>query len=214
MSLERTQLTQADIYIMHRDNPDIPVGEFIDVLNELVDQKLLKVFGGSNWSIDRFEQANVYAKKAGKQPMSILNNNLSLALQIKPLWGGCVHVSDAQSLARLKAMNVTQFSWSSQARGYFLPDDQWQKLGPGNFECWDCEENRKRRQRAFELAEQKGVSAINIAAAYVLNQPFESFALVGPRNIEELTTTLPGLDIPLTPAELAYLSLQADAITA
>lgn len=213
-SLERLQLDRADIYIMHRDNLDLPAGELVDCLSELIDQKLLQVFGGSNWSIDRFEQANAYAKKHGRHPMTILNNNLSLALQIKPLWGGCVHSSDPKSLARLEQLKAVHFAWSSQARGYFLDDDQWQKLGPANFECWDCEENRARRQRAFELAKQKGVSAINIAAAYVLNQPFESFALVGPRTVEEIATTLPGLDITLTPAELAYLSMQTDAVTA
>lgn len=33
-SLDRLQTDHADLYIMHRDNPDIPVGEFIDVLDE------------------------------------------------------------------------------------------------------------------------------------------------------------------------------------
>src|SRR5690242_1678163 len=34
ISLERLQTDYADLYLMHRDNPEIPVGEFVDVLNE------------------------------------------------------------------------------------------------------------------------------------------------------------------------------------
>ena len=33
-SLDRLQCDSADIYIMHRDNIEIPVDEYIDVLNE------------------------------------------------------------------------------------------------------------------------------------------------------------------------------------
>ena len=33
-SLDRLQMDYVDIYMMHRDNLQIPVGEFIDVLNE------------------------------------------------------------------------------------------------------------------------------------------------------------------------------------
>ena len=214
ISLDRLQLDCADIYVMHRDNLDIPVGEFVDVLNELVDRKRLKVFGGSNWTLDRLDEANAYARKNGKQPMAILSDNLSLALQIKPVWGGCVHVSDPESLARLAKEQIVNFSWSSQARGYFLPDDQWQKLGMDNFACWDCEENRERRRRAHELAQKKNVSPINIAAAYVLNQPFPTLALIGPRTVHELVTTLPALDVDLTPDELAYLSMQTETVPA
>ncbi len=42
-SLERLGLPSADIYIMHRDNLDIPVDEFVDVLNDQVDAGLIKV---------------------------------------------------------------------------------------------------------------------------------------------------------------------------
>ena len=34
---------------MHRDNTDIPVSEFIDVLNEEKQKGRIKIFGGSNY---------------------------------------------------------------------------------------------------------------------------------------------------------------------
>jgi len=51
------------------------------------------------------------------------------------------------------------------------------------------------------------VTAINIAAAYVLQQHFPSFALIGPRTLDELRTTLPALGVTLTAQERAYLDL-------
>ena len=79
------------------------------------------------------------------------------------------------------------------------------KLGAANFECWDAPDNRMRRARAEELAGKKGCSPINIAAAYVINQPFPSFALVGPRAIHETVTTLPALDVELSKHEIEWL---------
>jgi aryl-alcohol dehydrogenase-like predicted oxidoreductase len=205
-SLERLEFDYADIYVMHRDNLDVPVGEFVDVLNELKDKGLIRgVFGGSNWTIDRFEEANEYALANDKQGLSVLNDNLSLARMVKPVWPGCVHVSDPESRRRLEKLNITNFSWSSQARGYFLPEGERMKLGARNFECWDAPDNRDRRRRAEKLAREKGCSAINIAAAFVLNQPFPSFALIGPRTIHETVTTLPALDLELTAAEIRWL---------
>jgi len=211
-SLDWMQTDYCDIFIMHRDNPDVPVGEFIDLLNEHKDAGRITVFGGSNWSIDRFVEANEYAEKNGKQGMTILNNNLSLALMVDPVWLNCIHVSDPESLKRLEAMQAVHFAWSSQARGFFTDRaTPGQITDPELQRCWVSDENYKRRERAYELAEQKGCLPINISAAYVLCQPFPSFALIGPENTYEMDTCLPGLDVQLTPQELAYLSLQADS---
>ena len=205
-SLERLNFEYADIYVMHRDNLEVPVGEFVDTLNALKDKGLIRgAFGGSNWTIERFEAANEYAKANGKQGLSVLNNNLSLARMVKPVWSGCIHVSDAASRNRLEKTGTANFSWSSQARGYFLLENERMKLGTGNYECWDSEDNRGRRERAEELARNKGCTAINIAAAYVIGQPFPSFALVGPRTIHETATTMPALDIELSQEEIAWL---------
>ena len=47
----------------------------------------------------------------------------------------------------------------------------------------------------------------NIAASWTLNQSFPSFALIGPRSIAELDTTLPCLDIELSKEEINWLNL-------
>lgn len=202
-------LDSADIYMMHRDNPDIPAGEFIEALNALVRTGKIKVFGGSNWTIDRVRKANAYAKRKGLQGFSVLSNNLSLAEMVNPVWGGCIHAHDAASRAFLKKTQIALLPWSSQARGFFVPSRARPELREdvSLVESWYSEENFKRQARAIELAEKKGCEPINIALAWVLHQPFLTFPLIGPRQISETRSCFEALKVKLTPSECKYLNL-------
>lgn len=210
ISLERLQLDHAPIYIMHRDNPDVPVGEFVDALNALRSVGKIGVFGGSNWSVERFHAANQYAADNHLESMTILNNNLSLAVMEKPVWAGCVTSNTLQTLGYLRSGGAAHFSWSSQARGYFLPAELRDRLPEDTRPetCFGSAANAERRRRAEELATTFGVSAHNIATAWVLNQSFPSFALVGPRTIEEIDTSLPGCGVKLTAQQVRWLNLE------
>ena len=224
-SLDRLKTDFADIYIMHRDNLEIPVGEFMDVLNQEMKKGRIKIFGGSNWTLERFKEANEWAEKNNIQPMSILNNNLALSKMIKPLWAGCISSNDDDILEYLKKTQTAHLSWSSQGRGYFLPpeicqaiedkitkdESSWRQPGEnssGPISCYDSEDNRERRKRANELAKELNVTAQNIAGAWPLNQSFPSFALIGPREISEIDTSLPSLDIKITKEQVDWLNLK------
>ena len=119
--LEWLSIDCTDIYLMHRDNPDIPVGRFIDVLNEHVGAGRIKTFGAGNWTLDRLKKANAYAKRKNLRGFSVVSNNLSLAEMVNPVWEGCIHMHDAESRAWLKRRKLPLFAWSSQARGFFVP---------------------------------------------------------------------------------------------
>ena len=224
-SLERLKIDSADIYIMHRDNTDIPVGEFIDALNEEKKKGRIKIFGGSNWTLNRFSEANEWSKKNNKSPMSILNNNLALSKMIKPLWDGCISSNENKILNYLEETQTAHLSWSSQGRGYFLPkelcqkiEDQitkdessWRKPGEhssGPLSCFDSEDNRERRRRAEEFAKKNNVSAQNVAGAWPLNQNFPSFALIGPRTIEEIDSSLTNINISISKENSDWLNLK------
>lgn len=209
-SLERLKLDRVPIYIMHRDNPDVPAGEFVDALNALHARGLIGIFGGSNWSTARFAAANAYASAKGLEPMRILNNNLSLAVMERPVWPGCISANNPADLAFLRETGTIHLSWSSQARGYFLPEELRHRLPPDTAPetCFGSEANAERRRRAEELATRLGVSAHNVAAAWVLAQSFPSFALVGPRTSEEIDSTLPALSINLSPQDAIWLNLE------
>ena len=209
-SLERLQLDFAPIYIMHRDNPDVPVGEFVDALNVLKTAGLIGVFGGSNWSVERFAAAKAYAAVRELQPFSILNNNLSLAVMTKPVWAGCISSNNSETLKYLRDTSTAHFSWSSQARGYFLPEELRNRLPEDTRPetCFGGADNAERRRRAEELAVKFGVTANNIAVAWVLAQGFPSFALVGSRNVGEIDSSLAAFAVELSGVEVRWLNLE------
>ncbi len=209
-SLENLRTDYVDIYFLHRDNPDIPVDEFIDVLNEHLHAGRIRSFGGSNWSIPRIEAANEYARRTGKTPMTAVSNNFSLAKMVEAPWAGCLAHSDPESIDWHTRTRMPIMSWSSQARGFFVDG----RAHPDNHadtdlaRCWYSDENFKRLQRAKQLAKQKNVETVNIALAYVLTQPFPTFAIVGPRNMQETASCLSALRIKLTPEEVDWLDLR------
>jgi aryl-alcohol dehydrogenase-like predicted oxidoreductase len=73
--------------------------------------------------------------------------------------------------------------------------------------CYESDDNRKRKQRANEIALKNNLSAHNVAAAWTINQSFSSFALVGPRKVEEIDSTLPCLDFHLDQEQIDWLNL-------
>ena len=210
-SLDRLGTDHADLYLMHRDNPDVPVGEFVDVLNEHQSAGRIRAFGGSNWSLPRVDEANAYAKRNGMSGFAAVSNNFSLARLIEPMWAGCVSASDPASREWFARTKTPLLAWSSQARGFFLPG----RSGPDQRDdaelvrCWYSPDNFERQKRVFQLAQQRGVEPINVALAYVLNQPFPTFALIGPRQLSETRSSLKALEIELSPAELKWLNLDA-----
>ena len=204
-SLERLQIDGCDIYLMHRDNLEIPASEFIDVLNRHVKAGQIKAFGGSNWSLKRVEEANDYALKNGLQPMSVVSNNLSLARMVDPVWAGCVTVHDKADRDWLAANNMALFSWSSQARGFFIRGARDFTEDAELVRCWYSDDNFARLERVQKMAKERDLAPINIALAWLLHQPFPTFPLIGPREKEETASSWPGLEIELSPEDVAYL---------
>jgi predicted dehydrogenase/aryl-alcohol dehydrogenase-like predicted oxidoreductase len=212
-TLEKMQLDYLDIYLMHTDNPQVPVGEFVDCLNEHLRAGRIHAFGGSNWSIPRLEAANAYAQAHRLVGFAASSPNLSLGVWNVPMWPGCLSASDAASRAWYTRTQMPLFAWSSQASGFFTgrfrPED---RSVPGYADVvttWFNDDNFRRLDRARELAAAKGVTSAQIALAYVLHQPFPIFALIGPHTIDELQSVLPALTVELTPAELRWLNLEA-----
>ena len=225
VTLERLGTDHIDLYFLHRDNPEVPVGEWIDVLNAERSAGRIRAFGGSNWSLSRVQQANAYAAAEGLTPFAAVSNNFSLARMVDPVWAGCIAASDAEWRAWLEAEQMALFPWSSQARGFFTARfdairaakgkgaDARYGNQPSDAElerCWFADDNFERRARAVVLANERGVEPINIALAYVLNQPFPCFALIGPRVLAETRSSLAALTTALTDDERRWLNLETE----
>ena len=83
-------LDHLDIFCLHRDNPEIPVEEFIDELNKLQSSGLFTLFGASNWTLERFRKANEYATKNNKEGFKVLSNIFSVGKMNKRVGPGGV----------------------------------------------------------------------------------------------------------------------------
>ncbi|PWH05387.1 oxidoreductase [Brachybacterium endophyticum] len=212
-SLERQQTDYADLYMMHRDNLDIPVGEFVDVLNEHLEAGRIRAFGGSNWTPARIDEADAYARAHGKQGFSLVSNHFGLAEALDVPWAGCVHATDPASKAWLEQRQIPLFPWSSQARGFFTgraaPED---RSDAELVRCYYSDANFERLERARTLGREFGVPPTAIALAYVLAQPFPTFPLFGPRSITEMRSSMEGLSVQLTAEQVAWLDLREETV--
>ncbi|WP_281890547.1 aldo/keto reductase [Paenibacillus sp. YYML68] len=211
-SLERLQSSYVDMYALHRDDPSVPVGPIVEALNAHLEAGRIRAIGASNWTWQRLDEANRYAAQHGLTGFSFSSPNLSLAKVNEPFWTGCVS-ADQATLDWHEETGLPLLAWSSQARGFFTG-----RYSPEVTDNADLvrvlysEANWERLARAKQLAAEKQVSMIQIALAYVLNQPFPTCALIGAQSREELLSCAEGSRIRLTPEETAWLDLQEQTL--
>ena len=121
-SLVRLRSDYIDLYLLHRDDPTVPVGPIIEALNEHRAAGRIHAFGGSNWTPERLAEANEYADKHHLVPFAVSSPNFSLAEQHEEPWKDCLSISGpSQQSARqwYGEQNMPLFTWSSVARGFF-----------------------------------------------------------------------------------------------
>jgi aryl-alcohol dehydrogenase-like predicted oxidoreductase len=216
-SLREMQLDTIDIYILHKDDADAPVGPVVEALNQEVADGRIKAFGGSSWTHQRIAEANAYAAAHQLQPFTVSSPNLALAVPNEPMWLGCVSIAgDAEAQAWYAQTRLPIFAWSSQARGFFsgryaqgvtegTTDDEKNVI-----RTYFSDANWDRYHRANELAKEKGCIRQQIVLAWVLQQPLEIYALIGPATVEELDNSLGALDVKLSAEEIAWLNLEGE----
>ncbi len=216
-SLARLKTDFIDLYVLHRDDPSVPVGPIVEALNEQVAAGRIGAFGGSNWSVSRVREANEYAAANGLTPFVVSSPHFSLAEQIAPPWDECVTITGEAGSGDRQWFQQTQFPllcWSALAGGWFSG-----KVNRGNMaeqaeelyvHSYGSEPNLQRLERAQALGREKGCSAAQIALAYVLHQPFNVFPLVAAYLPSEFQASVGAFDIALTDREMAWLDLRAD----
>lgn len=206
-SLERLKTDYVDFYALHRDDPEVEVGLIMETLNEFISSGLIHAIGVSNWSQDRIKEANEYAEAKNLTGFSFNSPNLSLAKCKEPMWPGCVSLNQ-KGIERHSETGMPVLAWSSQAGGFFsgrfTPDD---RTNEDMVRVYYSDDNWERYRRASILAEEKKVTTIQIALAYVINQPFPTAAIIGPQSIDELTSSMEGAQIKLTSSDINWLNL-------
>ena len=221
-SLAELQTDYLDIYLLHRDNPELPVGPIVEKLNEHQAAGRIKIFGGSNWTHQRLEEANEYAYAHNLTPMSVSSPNYGLAQQVKnPFAPGCVTIAGPENQAAQDWYVKTQMpvlAYSSLARGLMAgryTREQW-KNSPETIDQFAlsgycCEENFVRLDRCKEIADEKGCTVPQVAMAFILDNPMNAYPVIGAANKAELESSLGALNVKLTLQEVLYLDLKSDS---
>ena len=220
-SLARLKTDHIDLYLLHRDDPDTPFEPIIDSLNEHQQAGRIHAFGASNWSHQRLEAANVYAKANGLKSFVASSPQYSLAESHAEPWPLCLSISGAEGSEARNWYAKTQMPllvWSPLASGFFSGKFRRDNLKDFGEREWDevvvrtyaKETNFQRLDRASMLAKEKGATAAQVALAFVMNQPMNMFAIVGPHSKKKFDENIEAADIKLTSQEMDWLDLKND----
>jgi aryl-alcohol dehydrogenase-like predicted oxidoreductase len=192
-------LDRIDVFILHRDDPSLPVAAWAAALLEQVAAGRIGAFGVSNWTVARLRELRGHLEATGERGLVAFSNHFSLAEMVSAPWPGCLAVTRDEVVALADA-DVKVLAWSSLATGYFAGREtaNWESAG-----------NRARRERAVALAEQLGTSAAAVALAYVFHQPDYVLPVVGTRSEAHVDDALRAESIRLTPEQLDWLEAAA-----
>jgi len=221
-SLARLKTDYVDLYLLHRDDLSVPVEPIVDVLMEHRRAGRLRAFGASNWSHQRIEAANAYAGANGLAPFVASSPQFSLADSLDEPWPLCLTISGPGEAAAREWYTQTQMpllAWSPLASGFFSGRFRRDNLHTFGEREWDrvcmrtyaSEVNFQRLDRAASLAAEKGLTAAQVALAYVMNHPMNVFAVVGPSSGEKFKANVEACEVRLTAEEMAWLDLRSNS---
>jgi aryl-alcohol dehydrogenase-like predicted oxidoreductase len=207
-SLERLGLDNIDLWMLHRDDPKQPVGQILETVAEVTEGERVRAIAASNWSPERLDEAAAYARDHGLRGCAASSPHLSLARQVAPPWEGGLTAADPAVRVWYADRQMPLFAWSSTAGGYFAggarqPDATREDAALGTY---DSDDNRERYRRAVTVAERLGTAPERVALAWVLSQPFPTFAVLGTSKVEHLDSAIAAAELELTPDDVAWLA--------
>ena len=205
-SLHDLQTDHVEIFWLHRDEENRPVGDIMETLQSLIEDGNTKMVGVSNWRPERIQAANQYAEEHGLTPITANQPQFSLARQEQCADPTLVTMDKAAWLMH-RNTGMVCCCFSSQARGFFTKLDE---LGQDNLpqklksEYWS-EENLRIYERLRTVRKETGLSVGAIALAYLTHQPFPTFALAGASRLEHVLALKEAGDAEITPEQRDFL---------
>jgi aryl-alcohol dehydrogenase-like predicted oxidoreductase len=192
-SLERLGTNRVDVYLVHEPDPDTPIAETMEVLDELLSAGKIGAAGASNVDRAWLEEALSVA------PVSVVQNSYSLLDR---------ESEDALSLCADQGIAFTAFGplaggWltGKYRRGEPPPAGSRMTLRPGPYAHLDDDAVYDGLEAFEEAAGDRGVDMPTLALAWLLSEPRVTAVVVGPRRPEHLEPAVAALDIHLSEAE-------------
>jgi len=196
-SLKRLGIDVIDLYYMHRRNRDVPLEESIGAMADLVAQGKVRYLGLSEVSPDTLARAHaIHPIAAVQSEYSLWTRDIETAL-----------------LPQCRALGVALVAYSPLGRGFLtgaitqttdLASDDFRRTNP-RFAQGAIEENLRLVGLLTAIAQEIGVTAAQLALAWVLGQGERVFAIPGTRRIAYLEQNIAGASLALSPEQRAAL---------
>jgi aryl-alcohol dehydrogenase-like predicted oxidoreductase len=207
-SLERLGVAHVELYYLHRDDPSVPVEPLLAALEEEVARGRIGAYACSNWTVPRLREAAAVAKANGWRGFSAHQAQWSLAT-VPAAGGGGTRAMDEELRAWHRDSGLPFAAYSSQANGFFARTWTWPNpdLSGRNAKVkqFATETNIRRALRVSARAAARGVSANQLALAWLLNQAHPTLAVIGGKTVAQVSDSLGALSIRLSTSELADL---------
>jgi aryl-alcohol dehydrogenase-like predicted oxidoreductase len=200
-SLRRLNTDWIDLYQIHRYEPDVDIDETLGALTDLVRQGKVRYIGSSTFPASAIVEAQWAAR----------NRSLQRYVCEQPPYSILARGIEADVLPTCQRHGMGVIPWSPLAGGWLT--GRWRKdadnPAPTSYarqrlaERYDLSlpANQRKLEAAealAQLAEEVGMSLIEMAIAFVLNHPAVTAAIIGPRTMEQLDSQLPAADVKLS----------------
>jgi aryl-alcohol dehydrogenase-like predicted oxidoreductase len=201
-SLRRLGTDHIDLYQVHRPEPGVDVEETLGALTDLVRQGKVRYIGSSSYSAGQIVEAQWAARerrlerfRTEQPPYSILTRLIEL---------------DVLPTAQRHGMGILTYSplsggwlsgnWTADSS----PTSPARQRLAARFDMAMPENQRKLEavQELAKVADDAGLSLIELAIAFVVDHPAVTSAIIGPRTMEQLESQLPAADAVLDAATL------------
>ncbi|WP_164701681.1 aldo/keto reductase [Modestobacter sp. KNN46-3] len=198
-SLRRLQTDWIDLYQIHRPSPDTDVEETLDALTDLQRAGKIRYFGSSTFPPSQIVQAQWAAEK----------RHSGRFVTEQPPYSMLVRGIENEVLPVCQQYGMGTLVWSPLAGGWL--SGKWRKgqdapessraarMG-ARYDLSDPANQRKldAADALAQLAEQHGLSLVELAIAFTIRHPGVTSAIIGPRTMEQLTSQLPAADVVLS----------------
>lgn len=197
-SLKRLGVETLDLYYQHRMDPSVAIEETVGAMADLVKAGKVRYLGLSEASVETLERAHKV------HPISALQSEYSLWSR-DPEDNGC--------LAACQRLGIAFVPYSPLGRGFLTgalksPDDfaadDYRRLSP-RFQGDNFAKNLLLVEQVQALAAAKGVTAGQLALAWVLAQGDYLIPIPGTKQRKYLEQNVAALEVKLSPSELAAL---------
>jgi aryl-alcohol dehydrogenase-like predicted oxidoreductase len=201
-SLQRLGFDHIDLLYQHRPDPAVPIEDVAGAVGELIAAGKVRAFGLSESNAETIRRAHAVTK------VTALQSEYSL-------W---TRDLEAEVLPTLRDLGIALVPYSPLGRGFLTGTVTPDTLGEGDFRVKMARFKTDAAAKNLQLVENikriaagKGVTAAQLALAWVLHQGDDIVPIPGTRKIERVEENIGAAAISLSPAELAEI---ADAVLA